>query len=179
MSLLSLFLVLFFLLGCDDPLDPHDSIVSASQTGEVPGEPQETAPADPGQQSIAPFHPFAPTQQAGPPSASFQKVPNQYVSCTRGVDFVGVSLYFHEPDKEGMTCSFWFVSRIHVKDGLYSEAVSREKWSNDESCVAPAQEKINFKQDTGWTCKEQKIILKSNVSSGEQAKKPAASGGAI
>ena len=144
------FLFLLFLIGCEDPLDPQDSFISASQNGVAPQPETASLNQAPLANQLAqsrhisgPF--FTPT--------IFDSAPTQYVSCTKGSfefsDIVTVSLYFHDPDEDEMRCSLISYSRIYRGPEKFSETWSRLRAPEQTSCWNPAQEAISSREENG------------------------------
>ena len=169
------FFLVFSVIGCE-PIDPHNSGLAASSVTGPPGlsvpQPTQALPqvAPGGQQA----YPSAPARGLPLPSPSGHLLPavaqsiqeqksiesfisnytpHQLISCTKDKSIATVALYYYASDTNNMRCSFLSYERLYKESGgYYVETDNHVKAPEDEDCRLRAQEVVNVKQETDWSC---------------------------
>ena len=146
------FLVYFIctaaMISCT-PLPEQDSLIATSlETDSAQSqEPEE-------REIAATLHGMFQANNTDPSLLSID--PHQLFVCKRNQDVITVALYFYEPDKNKMICSFLSYSRIYKQEtSQYMESNSHIAAPFDEDCKERAEEKLNTTEALkGWNCVE-------------------------
>lgn len=88
--------------------------------------------------------------------------PSRLFVCRKEQGIATVALYFYEPDKNNMICSFLAYSRVYEQEtGKYIESNIHTAAPIDKTCVRSFQEKININKAIGWKCPESSLSSKA------------------